>query len=72
MVKKVLQESAKAAKEKVEEGTKNLCPWIEDPYRCDSCNSYCDATQDFVESQALVMDIWECPECGDRYFRNRD
>jgi len=71
MVKKVLQESAKDAKEKVEEETKNLCPWLPDPHKCD-CGAYCDATQDYVESQALVMDIWLCPECDARYFRNRE
>jgi len=58
--------------ERTKQETKNLCPWLPDPFRCDSCNSYCDATQDYVASQALVMDIWKCPECDARYFRNRE
>jgi hypothetical protein len=72
MVDKPIQKALEGGIEKTKQETKNLCPWLEDPYRCDSCNSYCDATEDFVESQALVMDIWKCPECGDRYYRNRD
>jgi hypothetical protein len=72
MVKKVLQKSAKDAKEKVEQETKNLCPWLEPPKKCESCGAYTDATRDYVAQQAMVMDIWECPKCGDRYFRNRE
>jgi hypothetical protein len=71
MVDKPIQKALEGGIEKTKQETKNLCPWLPDPHKC-SCGAYCDATQDYVASQALVMDIWECPECGDRYFRNRE
>ena len=71
MVDKPIQKAIEGGIERTKQETKNLCPWIEDPHKC-SCGAYCDATRDYVQSQALVMDIWKCPECGDRYYRNRD
>jgi len=71
MVDKPIQKAIEGGIERTKEETKNLCPWLPDPHKC-SCGAYCDATKDFVESQALVMDIWKCPECGDRYYRNRE
>jgi len=71
MVDKPIQKAIEGGIEQVEKETKNLCPWLPDPHKCD-CGAYCDATKDFVKSQALVMGIWQCPECGDRYYRNRE
>lgn len=67
---KEAQEAADTAREQV----KNLCPWLPDPYQCDSCGHYCDATEGYVQEQAMVVDLWQCPndECGQRYYRNRD
>jgi len=67
---KEAQEKADTARETV----KNLCPWLPDPYQCDDCGAYCDATEGYVQAQAMVVDIWQCPneECGQRYYRNRD
>jgi len=71
MVDKPIQKALEDGIERTKQETKNLCPWLESPHTCQNCGSYCDATQDYVESQALVMDIWLCPECDARYFRNR-
>jgi len=60
------------AKDKATEQTKRLVPWLDDPHVCDECGAYCDATVDYVAQQADYMDVWECPECEARYFRNRD
>ena len=71
MVDKPIQKAIQGGIERTKQETKNLCPWLPDPHKCD-CGAYCDATQDFVASQALVMEIWLCPECGARYYRNRE
>ena len=65
-------ESAEKAVDSAKSATKNLCPWLPDPHVCDECGTYCDATVDYVASQALHMDVWQCPECEARYYRNRD
>jgi hypothetical protein len=67
---KEAQEAADSARETV----KNLCPWLPDPHQCGDCGAYCDATEGYVQEQAVVVDIWQCPndECGQRYYRNRD
>ena len=57
--------------ESVENTTRNLIPWLENPHQCD-CGAYCLATQAFVESQAIYMDVWECPDCDSMYHRTRD
>ena len=65
-------EAAEKAVDSAKSATKNLCPWLPDPHVCDSCGAYCDATVDYVAQQADYMDVWECPECEARYYRNRD
>lgn len=65
---KEAQEAADTAREQV----KNLCPWLPDPHQCDDCGAYCDATESYVQAQAMVVNTWTCPECGQRYYRNRD
>ena len=65
-------EAAEKAVSSAKSATKNLCPWLPDPHVCDECGTYCDATVDYVAQQADYMDVWECPECEARYFRNRD
>ena len=65
-------EAAEKAVDSAKSATKNLCPWLPDPHVCQECGAYCDATVDYVAQQADYMDVWECPECGARYYRNRD
>ena len=65
-------EAAEKAVSSAKSATKNLCPWLPDPHVCDSCGAYCDATVDYVAQMADYMDVWECPECEARYYRNRD
>ena len=58
--------------ERAHKETKVLCDWLPDPKICESCGAYTDATEDFVAEQAMIVEIWECPECGDRYYRDGD
>ena len=65
-------EAAEKAVDSAKSATKNLCPWLPDPHTCQECGAYCDATTDYVQQQAMVVEIWECPDCGSRFYRNRD
>lgn len=49
----------------------NLVPWLPDPYQCE-CGAYCEATIEYVGQQATYMDIWRCPECDTRFYRDRE
>jgi len=71
MVTRPIKEAQEAA-ESARETVKNLCPWLPDPYQCDDCGAYCDSTEGYVQEQAMVTDTWTCPDCGQRYYRNRD
>ena len=71
MVDKPIQKALESGTDAIEQTSKVLCPWLEDPHTCD-CGAYCDAETEFVEQQMLPTDIWKCPECGNRYYRNRD
>jgi hypothetical protein len=51
-----------------ESTVRGLIPWLPDPHQCD-CGAYCEATRGYVQRQAMHMDIWECPDCENRYFR---
>ena len=62
------EKGVEKARETVQEG-RRLIPWLPDPHRCE-CGALCYAEHDYVESQAMVMPIWECRECGKRYYRD--
>ena len=71
MVDKPIQKAIEQGTDAIEQTSKVLCPWLPDPHTC-ACGTYCDAETEFVEEQMLPTDIWKCPECGARYYRNRD
>jgi len=48
---------------------RGLIPWLENPKQCD-CGEYCIATTGYVGDQAMYMDIWQCEDCGNRYYRD--
>jgi PHP family Zn ribbon phosphoesterase len=50
---------------------RGLIPWLSKPVRCE-CGAYCDPDTDYVETQAMIIDIWRCPDCGKRYYREAD
>lgn len=50
---------------------RNLCPWLPDPHQCDDCGALCEASQSFDPVQAMVVDSWECGNCGSEYYRER-
>ncbi|AFH21766.1 hypothetical protein OSG_eHP8_00240 [environmental Halophage eHP-8] len=58
------------AENAVEKAT-GLIPWLEDPRECE-CGAYCKAETQYVGQQASYMDVWVCPECSNRYYRNRE
>jgi len=62
-----LKDGVQSAQDK----SKNLCPWLPDPKVCEECGSYCTATTEYVETQAMPVDVWKCPECMQRYYRGR-
>jgi len=51
-----------------EQKEKGLIPWLENPKQCE-CGEYCIATTGYVGDQAMYMDIWQCEDCGNRYYR---
>jgi DNA-directed RNA polymerase subunit RPC12/RpoP len=59
------------AQEAVEKAT-GLIPWLEDPYECDNCGAYCEADTQYVGQVAEYTEVWDCPECSSRYFRERE
>lgn len=65
-----LPEFARDTAETVERQGKVLIPWLPDPYTCDDCGAYCDATEEYVDQQAMIVDVWKCPECESRYYRD--
>ena len=71
MVDKPIQKAIEQGTEAIEQTSKVLCSWLPDPHTCE-CGAYCDAEVEYVQSQAMYMDIWKCPNCGGRYYRNRD
>jgi hypothetical protein len=62
-------EAAEQASDDVEQQARNLIPWLENPYECDHCGQLCYAEEQYVESQALEMKVWQCRECDSRYYR---
>ena len=71
MVKRAIKEAAESASEAVEQ-SKVLCPWLPDPEPCPHCKRHMDATEEYVDQQAMVVPIWRCPECEYRAYRHRD
>jgi hypothetical protein len=48
-----------------------LIPWLPTPHRCE-CGAYCTADVQYVESQGMPVDVWVCPDCETRYYRDED
>jgi len=61
------------AQDAVEKAT-GLIPWLEDPYECDNCGTFCEADTQYVGQQAAYTDVWVCPneDCSSRYYRDRE
>lgn len=62
-----LEETAEQTKERAY----SLIPWLETPKEC-SCGTLCEAKTEYVKAQAMYMDVWKCPECSTRYYRERE
>lgn len=65
-----LPEFARDAGESVKNRVRSALSWLPTPFTCNECGSPCEATEGFVERQAMVMEIYECPECGARFHRD--
>lgn len=46
-----------------------LIPWLPTPHRCE-CGAYCEADVQYVAAQAMAVEVWVCPDCGARYYRD--
>ena len=61
-------EAAEQATESVKRKARGkLLDWL--PRHYCTCGEPCEATTEFVESQAMYMPVYRCPECGKRYYR---
>lgn len=49
---------------------RSLISWLPDPHVCESCNEYCKATVVFDPRMVEYTDAWECPSCGQAYYRD--
>lgn len=56
-----VQESAQSAVERIED-------YLFGTHQCD-CGARCEPTERFVESQARVLPIWDCPNCEKEFYR---
>ena len=56
--------------EQITEKAKGLIPWLPDPHECE-CGTYCESDVEYVGQMAEYSKVWVCPECGNRYFRER-
>jgi len=56
--------------ERAHKETKVLCDWLPDPPMCAECGRYMDAEHEYVDQQAMYMDVWSCPECDYREYRD--
>lgn len=64
-----LPEFADEGVENTKQQARNLISWLPDPHTCD-CGALCKAKTEYVENQAMHMDVWDCPECEKRYYRD--
>ena len=48
-----------------------LLDWLP-RHTCEACGAVCTAENEFVEQQAIYMDVWVCPneDCSKRYYRD--
>ena len=61
-------EAAEKATESVKRKARGkLLDWLPH-HACEDCGAICEATTEYVESQAMYMPVWKC-ECGKRYYR---
>lgn len=64
-------EAAEKATETVKSKARGkLLDWLPSPHECDNCGALCEAKHEYVERQAMYMDVWRCPECDSRYYRD--
>lgn len=65
-----IKEAAESASDAAENAGRVLIPWLPEPKACDHCGAYCLAENEFVAEQAMHVDVWVCPECSSRYYRD--
>jgi ribosomal protein L37AE/L43A len=58
--------------ESVRETVRSLLPWLPEPHACGECGAYCEQSVEYVATQAEYLPVWVCPECDNRYYRERE
>ena len=68
-----IKEAAESASDAVQGGKRRvdvyINGWLYD-YECDECGELCESTTEYVAEQAMAVDVWRCPECGAKYYRD--
>lgn len=62
-------QAARDAADSVREQARSLIPWLPQ-FQCDACGTHCDADVQYVDSQAMPVAVWDCPECDRRFHRD--
>lgn len=66
-----LPELARDGAESVKAKATSVIPWLPDPWVCE-CGGACVADTQFVEEQAMYVQVWQCRECKRRYYRDEN
>jgi len=66
-----LPELARDGAESVKAKATSVIPWLPDPWVCE-CGGACVADMQFVEEQAMPVQVWQCRECKRRYYRDEN
>lgn len=67
-------QAAQEATESVKSKAKGkLLDWLP-RHECDNCGAICEADTQYIERQASIEPVWQCPDesCGKRYYRSED
>lgn len=57
--------------EDAKQRVRSALPWLSDPHTC-NCGGACKADVQYVAEQAYPTKVWECRECGKRYYREAE
>ena len=71
-VSRPIKEAAEQASDGLQGGARRLQLFVNGflyDYECDNCGAVCEADVQYVGEQAMHVEVWACPECNSRYYR---